>query len=122
MFLWSIFTEGVEPYEQLSGQKGLHVICGILITCFNACILNVSNLFVIKDLGAVATQLCATLKGILIVLGGIAVFGEQVAPMQFVGFLMELGGVFWYNKVDEAMKKQKALEAQAESETKPLLK
>merc|ERR550514_2183661 len=113
MLLWSIFTEGVEPYQQLAGQNAVGVIGAILVTCFNACILNVSNLFVIKDLGAVATQLCAQLKGILIVLGGMAVFGEQVTLIQGAGFLMELGGVFWYNKIDEALKKQKSMEAKA---------
>merc|ERR1719152_612343 len=110
MLVWSIFTEGLVPFTALAEGNTLAILGSILLTCFNACVLNVSNLFVIADLGAVATQLCAQLKGILIVLGGMAVFGEKIAAMQILGFMAELGGVFWYNKVDEALKAAKKAE------------
>merc|ERR1719321_383313 len=98
---WSLLTEGVEPWVLLAGENALALILAIGITCVNACILNVANLFVIKDLGAVATQLAGQLKGILIVLGGVALLGEDVQVIQLGGYAFVFAGVFWYNRLDQ---------------------
>merc|ERR1719238_2129567 len=104
MMTWSLVTEGIEPFALLAGKDSLALILAIGVTCVNACILNVANLFVIKDLGAVATQLAGNLKGILIVLGGVAMLGEQVQLIQIGGYGFVVAGVAWYNKVDKQIK------------------
>lgn len=122
MMTWSVLTEGMAPFERLTGENGLALILAIGITCVNACILNVANLFVIKDLGAVATQLAGNLKGILIVLGGVAMLGEHVQLMQIGGYGFVVAGVAWYNKTDKEIKDAKKAEAEGAKESTPLVK
>merc|ERR1719316_624879 len=122
MMTWSVVTEGMEPWAKVTGETALPLILAIGITCVNACILNVANLFVIKDLGAVATQLAGQLKGILIVLGGVAMLGESVQLVQIAGYGFVLGGVSWYNKKDKELKEAKKAQSEQAKESTPLVK
>ena len=99
----------------------LGLLLAIGLTCVNACILNVANLFVIRDLGAVATTLAAQLKGILIILGGVAMLGEVVQAQQIGGFGIILGGVYWYNRTQD-MVKAEAAKIKEPKESTPLVK
>lgn len=102
MLTWSWLTEGSQPYWALAeSDPSLRLHGSILLTCFNACVLNVSALFVMKDLGAVAMQLCGQLKGAIVVIGGVAIFGEHVTSVQTLGFALEMIGAFWYNSLDQ---------------------
>lgn len=121
MGTWSVCTEGIDPYARLVGEDALGLLLAIGLTCVNACILNVANLFVIRDLGAVATTLAAQLKGILIILGGVAMLGEVVQVQQIAGFSIILGGVFWYNRTQD-MVKAEAAKIKEPKESTPLAK
>merc|ERR1719235_1279572 len=103
---WSLLTEGTEPWVLLAGENRLTLSLAIGVTCVNACILNVANLFVIKDLGPVATQLAGQLKGILVVLGGVAMLNEVVQPQQIAGYTFIIIGVFVYNKIDQKLREE----------------
>jgi len=107
MFSWSFFQEGTTPYHQLYQQGFFSFLTGaLLISCANACFLNTAILFVIKDLGAVGTQLVAQLKSVLVVLGGMCFLHEQVSRLEFVGFALVMVGVFLYNDIDSRLKTQ----------------
>jgi len=104
MTVWSIATEGQRPYLALLEPKpnrgGLWF--GLAVSCLNAVVLNLANLFVIKDLGALGVNIVAQLKGILIIIGSLAVFGERVQLMQWAGYLLIVFGVFLYNRADNS--------------------
>lgn len=103
MLGWSLATEGLQPYYMLAeGSYGLMISIGL--TCVNAVILNVMATFVVKDLGAVGAQLCGQLKGLLTVLGGMAVLEETVLPQQAAGYGLVLLGVFWYTQIESQFK------------------
>merc|ERR1719409_536883 len=106
MMVWSLSVEGFAPYamlQELESRASL-TIC-LLVSCVNACILNLSNLFCTKDLGAVGVQLVAQMKSVLTVLGAVALFHEAVTPIEIVGFVGVLGGVFLFSKLENTAKK-----------------
>jgi len=70
------------------------------VSCVNATILNVAQLFVTKDLGAVGSQLAAQTKMVLVVLGGMVLFQEAVTRTELFGFVLVLLGVFWFSRVE----------------------
>lgn len=111
MLTASLMTEGVEPYGNLSKMdfvslKGL--VSSILLSCVNAVALNVAQLFVTKDLGAVGSQLIAQSKMVLTILGGMAVFDEPVTYLQAVGFVTVLIGVFLFSRMEMLGKEREA--------------
>merc|ERR1719387_1554661 len=106
MLTWSVLTEGAEPFVQMTSEGWLSLVVAIGVTCVNACLLNVANLFVLKDLGPVATQLAGQLKGILVVLGGVAMLNEVVQPQQIAGYTFIIIGVFVYNKIDQKLREE----------------
>lgn len=122
MLTWSVLTEGAEPFLQLTSEGWFSLALAIGVTCVNACLLNVANLFVLKDLGPVATQLAAQLKGVLVVLGGVAVLGESVQLTQVGGYTFVIVGVFMYNKIDQKLRdelrraERKALDEKLQSD------
>lgn len=120
MLTWSVFTEGVEPYEPLVGVNARALSGAIAVTCINALCLNLSQVFVLKHLGAVGTVVTGNLKGVLILLGGIALFGEVIQLTQVLGYMIEVCGILWYSKIDEAIKAEK--NDAAETEKVSLLK
>jgi len=122
MLSWSMATEGLEPYSMLAKPSSYHLILSISLTCVNACILNVMGTFVVKDLGAVGAQLTGQLKGVLTVLGGMAMLHETVYPQQAIGYGLVLLGVFWYTNMEASLKAQDLNKAdQTSHEGSPLL-
>lgn len=105
MLAWSLLQEGTMPWYQMH-QQGLfsHLTAAVLLSCVNACILNTAILFVVKDLGAVGTQLVAQTKSMLVVLGGMCFLRETVSRMEFLGFLLVMVGVYYYNDLDTRLK------------------
>jgi drug/metabolite transporter (DMT)-like permease len=113
MLAWSAAMEGVEPYVMLANASA-PLVGSIGISCGIACILNVMATFVVKDLGAVGAQLTGQLKGVITVLGGMAVLNEAVYPQQAVGYAFVLLGVFWYTRTEAALKAQEKEEKESE--------
>lgn len=109
MSVWSAFTEGASPYRKLQSQEHVSgALIAIGISAMNACVLNLSQLFVVQELGAVGLILVGQSKAVLTVMGGIALFGEVVSKSECVGFAVVLLGTFAYSTMDRALK-EKAL-------------
>lgn len=121
--VWSLMTEGMEPFHALIGGNWVDISLAIGLTCVNACILNVANNFVIKDLGAVGCLLASQLKGILLLLGAAVMLGEVIQGVQIAGYVFIAGGVYWYNSKEKEYKAAKKAEVDEESQEKvPLRK
>lgn len=110
MLSWSLVTEGSAPYARISeacSESGsYHLLLSIGLTCINACILNVFATFIVKDLGAVGAQLTGQLKGVLTVLGGMAILHETVYVQQAAGYILVSLGILWYTNMDAGLKAQ----------------
>jgi drug/metabolite transporter (DMT)-like permease len=102
MGCWCMATEMSGPFHALYDNPEPGLYFSLLISCLNAIVLNLSNLFVIRDLGALGVNVAGQLKGILIILGSVAMLGEQVGLAELTGYCIVVGGVFLYNKVDKA--------------------
>lgn len=115
IFSWSLLQEGLAPYRQWHEHGCFsHLTFAIFVTCLNATILNTAILFVVKDLGAIGTQLVAQTKSLLVVLGGMCVLKEQVSSMEIVGYALVMAGVYAYNDLESRIKKNKEAEKQME--------
>jgi len=116
MLLSSCLTEGFAPYTAFVGREASEVhglVFAILVSCVNATILNLAQLYVTKDLGAVGSQLVAQAKMILTVLGGLVLFGEAFTQLEVIGFMLALVGVYAFSRMDQAFKEeQKKLESE----------
>lgn len=113
MLAGSVVTEGLTPYRALAGMepatlRGLWI--AILVSCVNAIVLNLAQLFVTKDLGAVGTQLASQSKTVLSVMGSLVLFGDPLTYRQVGGFGLVLVGVYLFNRMDQ---KSKAASAKA---------
>jgi len=110
MMLWSLVTEGLEPYAFLAAKSTFRIGIFLVVSasCLNACILNLANLFVTKDLGAVGIQLVAQTKAVLTVLGAVAIFDESVTKLQAFAFAGVLSGVYLFSRTEEVIKAEKA--------------
>lgn len=109
MLVGSLSTEGLSPYAALGGRgpSELHgLLFAIIVSCVNATILNLAQLYVTKDLGAVGGQLVAQAKMVLTVLGGIVLFGESFSQLEVIGFALALVGVFAFTRMDQAFKEK----------------
>lgn len=104
MALWSLYSEGAQPFYDFYASAGTQG--AVFLTIINACILNTAALYVLQNLGPVAQQLAGQLKGVLAILGSVALFGEQVALQQIFGFSIIIAGVTWYNRKDMWIKQQ----------------
>merc|ERR1740122_157417 len=114
MFGFSVMYEGMEPYTMLSQKVGsdFWMLClALAASCVVATVLNIAQLYVTKDLGAVGSQLTAQTKMVLVILGGMILFQEQVTQFEFAGFSLVITGVYWFSRED-----QKAKEAQKAKE------
>lgn len=103
MFAASLVTEGAEPYNKLATMEAEQLrglAAAVAASCVNATILNLAQLFVTKDLGAVGSQLAAQAKSVLVVLGSMVLFADPVTALQVVGFLQVLLGVFVFSRMD----------------------
>mmetsp|Transcript_85678 Transcript_85678/g.247394 ORF Transcript_85678/g.247394 Transcript_85678/m.247394 type:complete len:477 (-) Transcript_85678:172-1602(-) len=122
MLFGSLISEGFAPYRSMA-QMDSETLCGLWgaigISCLNAVVLNIAQLYVTKDLGAVGGQLVAQAKAVLTVLGGMALFGESVTKLELVGFAEVLIGVYAFSAMEAKSKQQKEL-AKATEEAKKL--
>lgn len=114
----SLASEGLAPYRQMAAMDGaalksLWVAIGL--SCVNAVILNLAQLFVTKDLGAVGGQLVSQAKTVLTVLGSMALFGESVTKLELVGFVEVLFGVYAFSAMETRLKEEKAQLAAAKA-------
>jgi len=113
MALASALSEGAAPFQSMAEMDSdalLGLWGAIGISCLNAVILNIAQLYVTKDLGAVGGQLVAQAKAVLTVLGGMALFGESVTNLELVGFAEVLVGVYVFSSMEARTKQQKELE------------
>jgi drug/metabolite transporter (DMT)-like permease len=98
VMVYSLCTEEMAPISSIGNQTDLFgFLIALLGSCAIACTLNISALFVIKQLGAVGMQMVSQMKAVLVVLGGIALLGETFTTSQWLGFTIVLGGVYWYS-------------------------
>jgi drug/metabolite transporter (DMT)-like permease len=108
MMSCSMMQEGVAPLLQWYHEGLFTILTGtVLLSCINATILNLAVLYVVKDLGAVGTQVVAQSKSILVVLGGVCFLHEQFSALESLGFMLVLIGVYSYNSVDANLKAKK---------------
>lgn len=68
----------------------------LLAACMGLCV-NLASNVVIKTAGSTALKVLAAMRGPLVILSGIFLFVEHVAPLQFVGYSIALAGFIWYN-------------------------
>lgn len=127
MIIWAAVTEGfAEPMAMLTGKTGLPLTMAIALTIVNACVLNVANNFVIRDLGAVGCLLAGQLKGILVLMGSVALLDEAISVLQIIGYVAIASSVYWYNKIDREIADREAISSYkfdpADLEKTPLVK
>jgi drug/metabolite transporter (DMT)-like permease len=117
MGIWSILAEGAAPYKRLYTTSSVGFFSSLLVSCMNAAILNFANMFVVRDLGAIGVNIVAQLKGILIILGGVAMLGEMVNVGQCFGYCVIVAGVFLFNSAEKkGDKKHTAAEYKSDPE------
>lgn len=98
LLAYSAATEGKGPWIDLMKAPDLMGLSlAILASAVIAVTLNISALFVIKQLGAVGMQMVSQMKSLLVVIGGVALLGESFTDTQKVGFVTVLAGVYWYS-------------------------
>lgn len=101
MLAASLAVEGLGPYASMLRTKWQVFLIPVLTSCCVATVLNMAQIIVTKDLGAVGSQLVAQAKTVLTVLGSVAVFGEHVTWVEAFGFASVLLGVFLYTRWDK---------------------
>jgi len=115
--VFSLASEGAAPYRRVffpepeswperSSTHYLAMIGAIAVSCANAAILNAAQIYVVKDLGAVGNNIAAETKSVLVVMGGVAFFGEVLMPTQVFGFTLVLGGAYWYARTEMSLKEE----------------
>lgn len=98
LLVYSAATEGRNPWTALANAPDfIGLSLTILASAVIAVTLNISALFVIKQLGAVGMQMVSQMKSLLVVIGGMALLGESFTDTQKLGFLTVLVGVYWYS-------------------------
>jgi len=103
MIIWSIIAEGLAPWKALWHAP---VLVAVFMSCIAAVVLNVSGLFILKDMGPVAQQIISEFKGVLASLGAVAAFGEVITPQQWVCYALTVIGIYWYNQTDKQIQQE----------------
>lgn len=103
MVLWSGYSEGDQPFRHLTKNFNWSLVIAVGVSCLNAVLLNLTALYVLKDLGTVASQVAGQLKTVLVVLGSVAMLGDYVQPMQILGICIAFLGISWYNTRERAL-------------------
>mmetsp|Transcript_69961 Transcript_69961/g.138589 ORF Transcript_69961/g.138589 Transcript_69961/m.138589 type:complete len:446 (+) Transcript_69961:78-1415(+) len=127
MTVCSMASEGLAPWHRAKavmsegatseGPSAFMRLCvAVLSSCLNATILNLAQLWVTRDLGAVGSQIIVQSKTILTVLGGMALFGEPVTWLEGVGFITVFLGVFLFSYAERVAKDRFELERFAEEQ------
>eukprot|EP00929_Paragymnodinium_shiwhaense_P086149 TRINITY_DN46674_c0_g1_i1.p1 TRINITY_DN46674_c0_g1~~TRINITY_DN46674_c0_g1_i1.p1 ORF type:complete len:550 (-),score=88.70 TRINITY_DN46674_c0_g1_i1:60-1646(-) len=108
MFLWSLATEGSAPWTRMVSQVAVHHHVGLwvslLVSCLNACALNLAQLTVTRDLGAVGSTVVAQLKTIATVIGGMTFFGDTFTLAEYIGFACVLLGAAVFSRMQQQEK------------------
>eukprot|EP00927_Polykrikos_kofoidii_P068782 TRINITY_DN64114_c0_g1_i1.p1 TRINITY_DN64114_c0_g1~~TRINITY_DN64114_c0_g1_i1.p1 ORF type:complete len:460 (+),score=46.38 TRINITY_DN64114_c0_g1_i1:99-1382(+) len=100
LVLYSAATEGRAPLDALAASTdSMGLAVAIVASCIIACALNMSALFVVKQLGAVGMQMVSQMKSLLVVIGGVALLAESFTVLQYLGFGIVLVGVYWFSYV-----------------------
>mmetsp|Transcript_21158 Transcript_21158/g.49164 ORF Transcript_21158/g.49164 Transcript_21158/m.49164 type:complete len:336 (-) Transcript_21158:224-1231(-) len=101
---FSLCFEGLEPVLiLLPWRDGVPTTGGLrvaLLLCFsgvNACFLNISGNLVTAYMGAVVLQILGNLKACISIVISVAIFRNEVTPLQRVGVALCLFGVWLYN-------------------------
>merc|ERR1719321_1434703 len=102
--VWSLAVEGLEPFVLVAEW---HTCLAVLVTAAAATVLNISALFVLKEVGPIAQQIVGNLKGVLACMAAVAAFGEEITLQQVFGYSIVVGCTFWYNRTDAAIKEAK---------------
>merc|ERR1740123_1498609 len=97
----------MQPYSFLSQKAGpsfWNLCLALAVSCALATVLNIAQLYVTKDLGAVGSELAAQTKMVLVILGGMVLFQEEVTRLEFAGFFLVIFGVYWFSREEEEAK------------------
>ncbi|KAG9667790.1 DUF250 domain membrane protein, partial [Aureobasidium melanogenum] len=76
----------------------------LLLNAMVAFGLNVSVVFLIGRTSSLVLTLCGVLKDILLVVASMLIFRDPVAPLQFFGYSIALGGLVYYKLGADALK------------------
>lgn len=95
---WSLCTEGLRPLRSI-GSFG--TFAALMATVTNACVINLSSTYVVKEIGAVAGQLVGTIKGGVTCVGAFVLIGEDIQSQQVFGYLVVITGVIVYNRIEK---------------------
>ncbi|KAG2168020.1 hypothetical protein VTO58DRAFT_104053 [Aureobasidium pullulans] len=76
----------------------------LLLNAMVAFGLNVSVVFLIGRTSSLVLTLCGVLKDILLVMASMLIFRDPVAPLQFFGYSIALGGLVYYKLGADALK------------------
>lgn len=116
MAAWSIVSEGSAPVFAIQKHGAA---LAVVMSTVPAVVLNISALYVLKELGPVAQQAVGAFRGVLACVGAVVVFGEVITMQQLVGYPILIAACMYYNRKDAELKRQ-AKEAAA-SEKTPLV-
>lgn len=109
----SVIQEGTTPFIAV---QDLSTFRAVFASAAAACVLNISALYVLKELGPVAQQAVGTLKGVLAIVSSVAVFGEMPSVQEVFGYGLLIIACTWYNRVD-AQQKREAARSRAKEDT-----
>mmetsp|Transcript_109799 Transcript_109799/g.321507 ORF Transcript_109799/g.321507 Transcript_109799/m.321507 type:complete len:422 (+) Transcript_109799:75-1340(+) len=106
MVAWSALAEGMAPLQQVAShpEKRWSLVFVVIMSSVNATILNLSQLFVVEDLGAVGSQLVGQLKTGLTIMGGVVLLSEKVGAYQGAGAVTVIAGTFIFARLDQHAK------------------
>lgn len=86
------FTEGLEPFRELS-KVGPFIF---LSNAFIAFFLNVAAVFLVGVGGGLVLTLAGVLKDILLIMGSVVIFSTRITPLQIFGYSIALGGLILF--------------------------
>lgn len=97
---YSLYSEGLAPELAFAtSSQSSALLASIGVSCLIAVTLNISALFVIRQLGAVGMQMVSQMKAMLVVIGGVMLLSESFTFTQQLGFGTVLTGVWWYSSM-----------------------
>lgn len=101
-----ILSEGASPILMLitPADGVFNVICLLIVSGFNACLLNVTNFLVTSYTSPVTLQVLGNVKNCMAIGVSVAIFGNDLTFDQLVGVAVCLLGVWIYNKYGKTIK------------------
>ncbi|KAI0066860.1 TPT-domain-containing protein [Artomyces pyxidatus] len=86
------FTEGLAPFYELARVGPLILISNASV----AFLLNVAAVFLVGAGSGLVLTLAGVFKDILLITGSVLIFGNQITPLQIVGYSIALGGLILF--------------------------